>query len=305
MHTITSEAKLVDWLFQELKRSQPQYHVDGSFLLALAGLCQGLLWKLSDEPFPRLSSTLTSSRAGVVTSCGGKLIKFARSLAREAILEATEPCSRSRLIRLMLDALDSNGLRIRKAPGATKARVISTRAFAARRNIRVCVWIGAAKRKQPACPLGGPTDFEKLRLCEADERNRVLEQSVAKSGADKQAAETKVAALQAELLRVEATLRRYEQRVADLQSSLLEAQATIQRQQQALFAAPNSRGHPIYRRVGLDEQCPDFVLQAVRHAYVKRFHPDGRPPHQKDQAQEVLKEANAAFDQISELRRRK
>jgi hypothetical protein len=305
MRTITTEAKLVDWLFAELKRSEPQYHVDGSFLLALGGVCHGLLCKPGNEPLQHLSSTLASSRTGVVTSCGVKLIKFARSLAQRGLLGALEPCSRSRFIRLMLEALDYDGLRIRKEPGATKARVISTKAFAARRRLRVCVWIGAAKRKQSAYPVGGPTDFEKLRLQEAIERNRVLEQLVAENGTDKRATEEKAATLQAELLRVQAKLRRYEQRAADLQSSLLEAHNTIQWQQQKLATSNSGRGHPLYRRVGLDEHCPAFVLQAVRHAYAKQFHPDLRPPHEKDQAQERLKQANAIFDQIAELRQRK
>ncbi|WP_046864775.1 hypothetical protein [Microvirga massiliensis] len=58
----------------------------------------------------------------------------------------------------------------------------------------------------------------------------------------------------------------------------------------------------LYRRVGLDEDCPDFVLGAVRTAYRKKLHPDGHPPHQRAEAERRFKDAEAVFDEISRLR---
>jgi hypothetical protein len=76
MRIIKTETKFVDWLFQELKRSEPQYYVDGSSLLVLVGICQGLFWNRCEAPLPQLSKILANSRTGVTTLCGAKLIKF-------------------------------------------------------------------------------------------------------------------------------------------------------------------------------------------------------------------------------------
>jgi Tfp pilus assembly protein PilX len=57
-----------------------------------------------------------------------------------------------------------------------------------------------------------------------------------------------------------------------------------------------------YRRVGLHENCPDFVLSAVQKAYRVALHPDLKPPHAKAGAERQLKEAEAAFAEIRRLR---
>jgi hypothetical protein len=212
---------------------------------------------------------------------------------------------------MMLDALDSDGLQLRKEPGATKACVISKRSFVARRGVRVRVWIGAGKRRQPPCPVGGPADFEKLKLSEANEQLRILadqirvrDDMIARSRARQQTAKQKEAALEAELLRVENILRLSEQRAADLQARLRHAHSTIERQERKLATASTDAEHLIYRRVGLDKNCPDFVLSAVKKAYARELHPDLRRPDDRSEAENRLKEANAVFDKISELRNR-
>jgi hypothetical protein len=72
----------------------------------------------------------------------------------------------------------------------------------------------------------------------------------------------------------------------------------------ALEAEAESRlgGNPIFRKVGLDESCPDFVVKAVRTAYRKQLHPDARPSHQKTEAERRFKDAEAVFDEIYWLR---
>ena len=62
-------------------------------------------------------------------------------------------------------------------------------------------------------------------------------------------------------------------------------------------------GHAVYRRVGLDEGCPDFVLRAVRTAYRKQLHPDTRPAHEKAEAERRFKDAEAVFETIYALRK--
>src|SRR3954454_20797477 len=51
----------------------------------------------------------------------------------------------------------------------------------------------------------------------------------------------------------------------------------------ALRGSQGSQSHlsepqALYRRVGLSETCPHFVLEAVQRAYRKALHPDLQPP---------------------------
>jgi hypothetical protein len=57
-----------------------------------------------------------------------------------------------------------------------------------------------------------------------------------------------------------------------------------------------------YRRVGLAEDCPDFVLKAVQKAYRANLHPDLKPAAQKSEAEKRFKQAEAAFEEIRRLR---
>jgi hypothetical protein len=106
-----------------------------------------------------------------------------------------------------------------------------------------------------------------------------------------------------ELARLRADKEAAERRVAELQAVLLQARETIRWQEQKLTSAAATNGHGIYRRVGLDEHCPDFVLRAVRTAYRKELHPDARPPEEKAVAERRFKEAEAVFGQLFALRK--
>jgi hypothetical protein len=89
---------------------------------------------------------------------------------------------------------------------------------------------------------------------------------------------------------LEADLAQAHQQIAHLQRELQDAKCA---------ARPTSRGgHPVFRRIGLDENCPRWVAEAVRKAYRKRLHPDTQPPHRRVEAERRFKEAEAVFDQI-------
>jgi hypothetical protein len=72
--------------------------------------------------------------------------------------------------------------------------------------------------------------------------------------------------------------------------------------QAARTAAANSRSDPLFRRVGLDEAAPDWVVTAVRTAYRKRLHPDVHPQRRKPEAERRYKEAEGVFDEILRVR---
>jgi hypothetical protein len=57
-----------------------------------------------------------------------------------------------------------------------------------------------------------------------------------------------------------------------------------------------------YRNVGLDENCPDFLLKAARMAYRKQFHPDVHPERDRAEAENSFKKVEAVFAEIMLLR---
>jgi len=63
------------------------------------------------------------------------------------------------------------------------------------------------------------------------------------------------------------------------------------------FTAPR-QAEPIFRSVGLDEKCPEWVAVAVRRAYRAKLHPDRHPARVKPQAEERFKKAEQAFAEI-------
>ncbi len=58
----------------------------------------------------------------------------------------------------------------------------------------------------------------------------------------------------------------------------------------------------LYHKVGLDRDCPSFVLAAARMAYRRKLHPDVHPPERKAEAERRFKEAEAVFDEIERQR---
>jgi multidrug resistance efflux pump len=70
----------------------------------------------------------------------------------------------------------------------------------------------------------------------------------------------------------------------------------------AKAAQTTNRSNPLFRRVGLDECAPEWLVMAVRRAYRKRLHPDAHPEGQKAEAERRFKEAEGVFDEIWKLR---
>ena len=60
--------------------------------------------------------------------------------------------------------------------------------------------------------------------------------------------------------------------------------------------------NPIYRRVGLHQDAPEWVIVAVRKAYRKRFHPDGYSAGQKTEAERRFVQAEQVFSEIGRIR---
>lgn len=60
---------------------------------------------------------------------------------------------------------------------------------------------------------------------------------------------------------------------------------------------------PIYRRVGLDADAPDYIVAAARRAHRVALHPDKHPPERRQAAHERYVAAEAAFEDIARRRR--
>jgi hypothetical protein len=98
--------------------------------------------------------------------------------------------------------------------------------------------------------------------------------------------------------------------LAEAQEQLRHAEQRIEALRRTLASVGRSHGpqsgrsdaQSPYRRVGLAEDCPDFVLKAVQKAYRVNLHPDLQPAAQKAEAEKRFKQAEAAFDQIRRLR---
>jgi hypothetical protein len=71
------------------------------------------------------------------------------------------------------------------------------------------------------------------------------------------------------------------------------------------MAAQSSRAKQselLYRSVGLDHKCPDFVLKAVQTAYRKSLHPDLHPAAEREEAELRFKDVEQVFAEIRRLR---
>jgi hypothetical protein len=87
----------------------------------------------------------------------------------------------------------------------------------------------------------------------------------------------------------------------ELENALVQAREKIQKLESGLGGAVN-RPSGEFRKVGLHEDCPDFVLKAVRKLYRKELHPDLKPDHLKFKAEKGFKDAEAVFDRLYALR---
>ena len=102
--------------------------------------------------------------------------------------------------------------------------------------------------------------------------------------------------------------RRTEQHANALSEALtrsLERSAELEQELERLKANQRSsrsaQGDPLYRKVGLHEAAPDWLIVAARRAYRGRLHPDRHPQH-RAQAHDRYLRAEAVFDAIAEQR---
>jgi hypothetical protein len=104
-------------------------------------------------------------------------------------------------------------------------------------------------------------------------------------------------------------LRQIEQLEANLKDTQREADALRTAKERlehdlknAKAAKMCNRPNPLFRRVGLDESAPEWVVMAVRRAYRKRLHPDAHPEGRKREAERRFKEAEQVFADIWRLK---
>ena len=106
--------------------------------------------------------------------------------------------------------------------------------------------------------------------------------------------------------RAEALHLRYEnQHLREIAQTSAAVIATLQRDLEVArtrSASASGRGHPLFRRVGLDADCPRWVAETVRRAYRAKLHPDAHPPSRKAEAERRFKEAEQVFDEVWRLR---
>ena len=111
---------------------------------------------------------------------------------------------------------------------------------------------------------------------------------------ERAALEQEIAALEDDLDHARCDLIEARSRVSDL-----EREVEALRTNAALGEGPGER---LYRRVGLHEAAPAWVVAAVRRAYRAKLHPDAHPASRKAEAERRFKEAEGIFDQIAKLR---
>jgi chromosome segregation ATPase len=164
--------------------------------------------------------------------------------------------------------------------------------------------------------LNGPPDYVRIRSLEQSHEIEGLRQQLISAQerltsrhAERAAIEQQLSALRDYQRCAQNTIQHQQQQLdlavrnaSALERDLLQARRTIQHLQQELDAGWQRSGSSIFRRVGLDEKCPDFVMKAARKAYRVELHPDRRPDSQKAEAENRFKEAEAVFDEIYRLR---
>ncbi|MER2268525.1 hypothetical protein [Methylobacterium oxalidis] len=89
-------------------------------------------------------------------------------------------------------------------------------------------------------------------------------------------------------------LKAARKRITCLEGELAEARRRL--------AARPEADDPLYRRVGLNEGCPDFVVVSARRAFRAALHPDRHPEARKPAAQARFVAAEEAFTAIYKRR---
>jgi HAMP domain-containing protein len=93
--------------------------------------------------------------------------------------------------------------------------------------------------------------------------------------------------------------------VTALENIVVEAEAEVEQLRgeiERLRSAAASELDPkaaLFRRVGLNENAPQWLVAAARRAYQAALHPDRHPFRHKSEAERRFIEAEAIFDQIA------
>lgn len=97
--------------------------------------------------------------------------------------------------------------------------------------------------------------------------------------------------------------------VAALESMVADAEAEMEtllgENERLRSVAAASEPDPrtaLYRRIGLNENAPPWLILAARRAYRAKLHPDRHPEHHKREADLRFKLAEATFDEIASSR---
>lgn len=88
----------------------------------------------------------------------------------------------------------------------------------------------------------------------------------------------------------------------DQQRTWLTVELTQAQDRIYLLEAQLEREHgnigQLFREVGLDQSCPDFVIKAARTAYRKALHPDAQPERHRSEAERRFMETEAIFAEL-------
>jgi hypothetical protein len=90
-----------------------------------------------------------------------------------------------------------------------------------------------------------------------------------------------------------------ESMVVEAEAEMETLRAELQRCRWASTAAEPDPKTALYRRVGLADGAPEWLISAARRAYRVALHPDKHPAHRKQEAERRLKIAEGVFDQIA------
>ena len=146
---------------------------------------------------------------------------------------------------------------------------------------------------------GGPGEPVDPRRAASEQRARGLEETVEE--------------LRRQMSRLEETLnvvgqrsRHFERSYLQLKSQLAAGQpAAAPTQRQDTEPAATSSAVALYARVGLAPDAPDFVLEASRRAFARRFHPDSAAGRDDPNASAAeFRYFMRIFDVIQERRKR-
>lgn len=97
--------------------------------------------------------------------------------------------------------------------------------------------------------------------------------------------------------------------VTALENMVVEAEAEVEKLRGEIERLRSAAAAPgpdlrtaLYRRVGLCENAPEWLVAAARRAYRAELHPDRHPAHRKQEAENRFKLAESVFEAIAAQR---